>query len=116
MAEDTREAQRAVVLPVCRVSLGCGQRQEAGAHGAHLAVRADQDPAARGERETFRSAHVSDIRESPKALWKESSESAEVALGAQALSSFLKEAFTCRVSTKSTGTSSQFREESTLRP
>jgi len=28
MTEDTREAQRAVLLPVCWVSLGCGQRQE----------------------------------------------------------------------------------------
>lgn len=54
--------------------------------------------------------------ESSKALRKESSESDEVALGAQALSSFLNAAFTCRVSAKSTGTSSQFRAESTLRP
>lgn len=54
--------------------------------------------------------------ESSKALRKESSESDEVALGAQALSSFLNEAFTCRVSAKSTGTSSQFRQESSLRP
>lgn len=54
--------------------------------------------------------------ESSKALRKESSESDEVALGAQALSSFLNAAFTCRVSAKSTGTSSQFRDESNLRP
>lgn len=54
--------------------------------------------------------------ESSKTLRKESSGSDEVALGAQALSSFLKEAFTCRVSAKSTGTSSQLRQESTLRP
>lgn len=54
--------------------------------------------------------------ESSKALRKESSESDGVALGAQALSSFLRAAFTCRVSANSTGTSSQLREESTLRP
>lgn len=54
--------------------------------------------------------------ESSKALRKESSESDEEALGAHARSIFLKEALTCRVSAKSTGTSSQFREESTLRP
>lgn len=54
--------------------------------------------------------------ESSKTLRKESSESVEVALGAQALSSFLKEALTCRVSANSTGTSSQFRQESNRRP
>ena len=53
--------------------------------------------------------------ESPRALRKVTSESVGMALGTQALISFLKLAFTCRMSWYSTGTNSQFKANSNLK-
>jgi len=53
---------------------------------------------------------------SSRALRNDSSVSEDMELGAHALRSFLKELFTCLVSANSTGTSSQFRAESSFKP
>lgn len=54
--------------------------------------------------------------DSPSALRNVISESAGMLLGTQALMSFLKLAFTCRMSLNSTGTNSQFKAKSSLKP
>lgn len=53
---------------------------------------------------------------SSRALRNVSLESVDEALGAHARSNFLKAALVCRVSANSTGTSSQFSRESSLKP
>lgn len=53
---------------------------------------------------------------SSRLLKNDSLESVHVALGAHARSNLLKEALVCRMSANSTGTSSQFSMESSLKP